>query len=91
MVPTVASSVDLIVHTATDHLGQRRVREIVVLPGRVEGDVVETADIFTTREDRLVRAEGFPPHPERFTRLGIDLASVLSTPADEAPSRRMGR
>ncbi len=78
VVPTVASSVDLIVHTATDHLGQRRVREIIGLPGRVEGDTVETADIFTTRAERLIRAEGYPPHPDRFSRLGIDLAALLS-------------
>jgi pilus assembly protein CpaF len=78
VVPTVASSVDLVVHTDTDHSGHRRVREIVGIPGRVEGDVIETADIFTTRADRLVRADGFPPHPDRFSRLGIDLAALLS-------------
>jgi pilus assembly protein CpaF len=25
-----------------------------------------------------VRADGFPPHPERFERLGIDLAALLA-------------
>jgi pilus assembly protein CpaF len=78
VVPTVASSVDLVVHTDTDHSGHRRVREIVGIPGRVEGDVIETADIFTTCGDRLVRADGFPPHPDRFSRIGIDLAALLS-------------
>ncbi len=82
VVPTVASSVDLVVHTSTDQLGHRRVREIVALPGRVEGDVVEVADLFTTREDRLVRADGFPPHRDRFSRLGIDVAELLQ--ADRA-------
>ena len=66
VVPTVASSVDLVVHVALDGDGVRRVREIVALPGRVEQDVVEMADIFTSRDGRLVRADGFPPHPERF-------------------------
>lgn len=79
VVPTVASSVDLIVHTESDPTGQRRVREIVALPGRVEGTVIEAADIFLTRAERLVRADGFPPHPERFARMGIDLAAVLGT------------
>ena len=37
VVPTVASSVDLVVHIARDALGHRRVREIVAVPGRVEG------------------------------------------------------
>ncbi len=60
--------VDLVVHTAKDASGQRRVREIVAVPGRVEGDVVEVADLFVTRGGRLVRAQGFPPHPERFAQ-----------------------
>ncbi|MGI9157703.1 MAG: hypothetical protein ACR2FG_13905 [Marmoricola sp.] len=78
VIPTVATSVDLIVHTATDHLGQRRVREIIGIPGRVEGDVIETADIFTSQGDRLVRAKGYPPYPDRFVRLGLDLAALLA-------------
>ena len=77
VVPTVASSVDLVVHVGTDADGRRRVREIVALPGRVEGGVVETADVFTTRDGRLVRADGFPPHPDRFARAGIDLPTLL--------------
>jgi pilus assembly protein CpaF len=78
VVPTVASSVDLVVHTETDGSGQRRVREIVGLPGRAEGSVVEAADIFATRAGRLVRADGFPPHAERFVRAGYDLATLLT-------------
>ncbi|PZS29779.1 MAG: pilus assembly protein CpaF [Pseudonocardiales bacterium] len=77
VVPTVASSVDLVVHAETDGSGARRVREIVAVPGRVEGSVVETADVFATQGERLVRADGFPPHPERFARVGIDLLAVL--------------
>ncbi|MFP5333884.1 MAG: CpaF family protein [Actinomycetes bacterium] len=78
VVPTVASSVDLVVHVAMDHAGRRRVREVLAVPGRVEEDVVETADVFTTRGDRLVRADGYPPHPERFERAGIDLTRLLA-------------
>lgn len=77
VVPTVAGSIDVVVHLALDGDGRRRVREIVAVPGRVEQDVVETADIFTTRGGRLVRADGFPPHAERFEGVGIDLASLL--------------
>lgn len=77
MVPTVASSVDLVVHVGTDPSGQRRVREVVALPGRAEGAVIETADVFTTRDGRLVRAGGYPPHPERFAALGLDLPALL--------------
>ena len=78
VVPTVATSIDLVVQAAINPDGSRQIREIVALPGRVEGSVVETADIFTTRDGRLVRAQGFPPHEDRFARYGIDLADVLS-------------
>ena len=77
VVPTVAGSVDLVVQIGLDGDGRRRVREIVAVPGRVEGDVVETADIFVRRGDDLIRADGFPPHEERFARAGIDLARLL--------------
>ena len=78
VVPTVASCVDVVVHTAKDGQGHRRVREIVGVPGRVEGDVVEVADLFVTRGSSLVRADGFPPHEERFAWAGIDLRALLS-------------
>ena len=77
VVPTVAASVDVVVHLSTDAAGHRRVREIVAVPGRVEGDIIETSDIFSTRDGRLERADGYPPHPERFAAAGVDLISVL--------------
>ncbi|MFP5346170.1 MAG: CpaF family protein [Actinomycetes bacterium] len=79
VVPTVAGSIDLVVHLALDGKGRRTVREIVAVPGRVEQDVVETADIFTTRAGLLVRAAGYPPHQERFERIGVDLPGLLSS------------
>ena len=78
VVPTVASCVDIVVHTAKDGTGHRRVREVVAVPGRVEGDVVEVADLFVTAGQRLVRAQGYPPHRERFEWAGIDLPQLLA-------------
>ncbi len=78
VVPTVAASIDIVVHIALEADGVRRVREVVAVPGRVEGDVVEIADLFTTREGRLVRGDGFPPHQDRFVRAGYDVAALLS-------------
>lgn len=78
VVPTVAASIDLVVHLGLDGDGVRRVREIVAVPGRVESDVVETADVFTQSGERLVRADGYPPHEDRFRRRGIDLATLLA-------------
>ena len=79
VVPTVASSIDLVVHLGLEADGTRRVREIVGLPGRSEGEVVEVSDLFVRDPDgELVRADGFPPHPERFARAGHDLARLLA-------------
>ena len=81
VVPTVASSVDIVVHTRIDGQGHRRVGEIVAVPGRVEGTgdaaVIEVEDLFHTRAGRLVRADGFPPHAERFEAAGFDLRELL--------------
>jgi pilus assembly protein CpaF len=77
VVPTVATSVDLVVHLGIDAGGHRRVREIVGVPGRIEGDVIEVADIFTSRGNQLERAGGFPPHADRYEQAGVDLISTL--------------
>lgn len=78
VVPTVAGSIDIVVHAALERDGTRRVREIAAVPGRVEGDVVEIADLFVQREGRLVRADGYPPHRDRFERAGYDLPALLA-------------
>lgn len=82
VVPTVAASIDLVVHAALERDGTRRVREVAAVPGRVEGDIVEMADIFTTRAGVLTRADGFPPHTERFERAGFDVAALLADRGD---------
>jgi len=76
--PTVAGCVDVVVHLDPAVGGRRRVREILGVPGRVEGRVIETAEVFVTRGDRLVRGGGDPPHQDRFARRGIDLPSLLA-------------
>lgn len=81
VVPTVAQSVDLVVHLATDTLGRRRVREIVAVSGRCEGEVIETSDIFSLRDGQLRAAGGFPPHLDQYERLGLDLPSLLGSAA----------
>jgi pilus assembly protein CpaF len=78
VVPTVASSVDLVVHLGLDANGQRRVREIVGVTGRVEGEVIETSDLFAMRAGRLERSGGYPPRSERYESAGIDIASLLA-------------
>ena len=77
VVPTVAASVDLVVHLGIDGHGVRRVNEIVAVPGRVEQDVIETETLFELTGTGLRRAGGMPPHPERFARLGIDVHRLV--------------
>jgi pilus assembly protein CpaF len=77
VVPTVAACVDLVIHAVSMPNGQRKVREVVGVPGRAESGVVEIESIFSTQSGRLVHAGGFPPHQERFEERGYDLASLL--------------
>ena len=78
VVPTVAASVDIVVHLGIDRHGVRRVQEVVGVPGRVENDVIETEALFVRRGDELVRAQGMPPRREHFERAGHDLALLLA-------------
>ena len=78
VVPTVASSVDLVVHLGMDARGVRRVNEVVAVPGRAENDTIETEAIFVREGDELVRAAGMPPRIERFERVGIDVRALLT-------------
>jgi pilus assembly protein CpaF len=78
VVPTVAASVDLVVHLGVDGDGVRRVNEIVAVPGRAENDVIETEAIFVREGDELVRAAGMPPRLDRFARVGFDVHALLS-------------
>lgn len=88
VVPTVAASIDLVVHLAMDSAGRRRVHEIVGVTGRVEADVIETAELFVMRGSRLQRGAGFPPHAQRFAASGVDLDRILSCPGDQLPDAR---
>jgi pilus assembly protein CpaF len=77
VVPTVAGCIDLVVHVSTDADGRRHVREIVAVPGRVEGQVVVLEPVFVRRLGALVRADGFPPHADRFAAAGVDVHRLL--------------
>src|SRR4051794_29723232 len=79
VVPTVAASVDLVVHLGIDQHGVRRVNEIVGVPGRVENDVIETESLFERSHGaELRRAAGMPPRLGPYQRVGIDIHGVLN-------------
>jgi pilus assembly protein CpaF len=77
IVPTVAASVDMIVHLGMGADGVRRVNEIVAVPGRVEHDVIETEPLFVREDGGLVRTRGMPSRLEAFARAGIDVLDLL--------------
>jgi pilus assembly protein CpaF len=78
VVPTVAASVDLVVHLGIDEYGVRRVNEVVGVPGRVENDIIEVEPIFERTTGELRRTGGMPPRIELFERRGIDVHRVLN-------------
>ena len=78
VVPTVATSVDVVVHLGIGADGVRRVNEIVSVPGRVEADVIEVEPIFQRTGTELRRAGGVPARLERYERVGIDIDQVLA-------------
>jgi pilus assembly protein CpaF len=77
VVPTVAASVDLVVHTGLDADGSRAVREIVAVTGRVENGLIESEPIFVRRSGVLERGHGMPLRRDAFERAGVDLDEVL--------------
>ncbi len=77
VVPTVAVSLDVVVHLRRDPSGVRRVDEICAVPGGVEGDVVELDTIFHSPRGQLIRGQGFGHLGERFAGIGRDLHSIL--------------
>jgi pilus assembly protein CpaF len=84
VVPTVASSVDVVVHLGIDQAGVRRVNEVVSVPGRVENDIIETEPIFQRVGDELRRSAGMPTKLDRFQRAGVDIHRLLSASGLEA-------
>jgi pilus assembly protein CpaF len=79
ILPTVASTIDLIVFLRADGLGRRRVEEVLAVSGRVEEDQVEAGLVFRRAGDRLLWTGEFPPHAERFRNHGFELVEVLAT------------
>jgi pilus assembly protein CpaF len=65
IVPTVASSIDLIVHLSNDR-GKRRTSEIVAVTGRIEGDRIESVPIWRVAGAGMRWSGHRPPPYGRF-------------------------
>ncbi|HEX2058555.1 MAG TPA: ATPase, T2SS/T4P/T4SS family [Actinomycetota bacterium] len=77
VVPTVAASIDLVVHLGKVR-GRRRVLQLLGVTGRTEGDRVETVSLWEQRGDELVWTGQQPPRLDRFTAAGVDLRGLLA-------------
>ena len=75
VVPTVATSVDLIVHL-DNRAGRRFVREILGVTGRVEDQVIETVVLWERRDDALVPTGHPAPHRDRIEAIRIQETHV---------------
>jgi pilus assembly protein CpaF len=77
VIPTVASVVDLVVHTAMNPDGRRQVQEISVVTGRIEGSVVETTKIFDIVEGALCATGFYPESSSGLRDVGYDVRREL--------------
>lgn len=76
VVPTVAGSIDLIVHLALAE-GVRRTVQILAVTGRVEGSQIETVSLWDRARGELRWTGHPPPSTDRFAAAGIDLDEFL--------------
>jgi type IV secretory pathway ATPase VirB11/archaellum biosynthesis ATPase len=78
VVPTVASTIDLVVHCELLRSGARRVVEIVAPTGRVSADGIEVATVFRRDRGELIAAGVALERTIKFDRAGFDPAGLLS-------------
>ena len=76
VVPTVARSVDVVVHLSRRG-GKRVTEQVVAVPGRVEGSTIEVVPLLERNGSRL-SPTGLPtPFGDRFRSVGIDAMDLL--------------
>ena len=79
VVPTVAASVDMVVHCELTRNGQRRITEILAPSGLVTGGIlVEASLIFGLQRGILTATGSYPMRTAKFDASGFDLASILA-------------
>jgi len=88
VVPTVAATIDLVVHAELESGGRRRVTEIAALTGEVREGGIESVALFARDGDRLLATGRTPPRLERFRRAGADPGPILGARPPGSPARR---
>jgi len=76
VLPTVASSIDLIVHLDQAR-GRRSTAHILGVTGRLEGERIETVSLWERAGEQLRWTGHQPPRMDRFSEAGIDLHALL--------------
>jgi pilus assembly protein CpaF len=77
VMPTVASSIDMVVHCELDRHGRRRIREIVMPTGVIVGAQLEARTIFEIQDGLLAPTGQMPPRLHKFEAAGFNPADVL--------------
>jgi pilus assembly protein CpaF len=77
VVPTVASSIDLVVHCSRLSNGRRQVTEILALGRRVENGIIESSQVFGLQDGVLRARANSMPAVEKFSRAGYDVSALL--------------
>jgi pilus assembly protein CpaF len=72
--PTVASAIDVIVHTTLDVHGTRRISEVASVTGRYENDRAEIEMLWKWDGNQYQRGVGSLPNPDRFAAIGAPLS-----------------
>jgi len=78
VVPTVAASIDVVVHCELTKEGRRRVVEIAAPSGRVVAGQIEASILFELRNARLEATGEQPGRVGKFRRAGFDVPAFLS-------------
>ena len=81
VIPTVASVVDIVVHTALNRNGSRQVQKIISVSGRLEGDNIETVDVFDRVDGQLLPTGLFPAKLNKFSAYGFNVAQIMEIPS----------
>lgn len=81
VMPTVASSIDMVVHCELDRHGRRRIREVVMPTGGILGAHLETRTIFEIQDGLLTPTGELPPRLHKFRASGFDPGTILREPS----------
>ncbi len=79
VVPTVANSIDLVVHAELGRTGHRRVVEIVAPTGAVAGGTIEATSVFELRDGALQATGATPVRTAKFWRRDGASAALEAT------------